>query len=96
MRAANILTGIAVALWFGALVVGRALVGGAIAQGVGGLPNAGQIDLYLIGPALVVAALLVFAWVTNGLCRWFTPLALLSTASIVALVPYLMVFGGGV
>lgn len=96
MRGANILTGIAVLIWGGLLLVGRDLVGGVVAQKAVGYPNTGQIDFLIVWPAFVVLALLMGAWICNGLRRWPGLLALLSGVALAAVLPYLFVYGGGV
>lgn len=96
MRRTNILTGIAVLIWFGVLVAGRGLVNGVVAQKALGYPNVGQIDFLIVWPASVVMVLLLCAWICNGLRRWTQFLALLSAVSLLALLPYLFFAGGGV
>ena len=96
MRRTNILTGIAVLIWFGLLVLGRDLVSGVVAQKALGYPNTGQIDFLIVWPASVVIALLLCAWICNGRRRWTQLLALLSGVSLLALLPYLFLYGGGV
>jgi hypothetical protein len=96
MGRANILTGIAVLIWGGLLLVGRDLISGVVAQKALGYPNTAQIDFLIAWPAAVGMALLLTAWICNGLRRWAAPLALLSGAALVALLPYLFVYGGGV
>ena len=96
MRRTNILTGIAVLIWFGLLVLGRDLVSGVVAQKALGYPNTGQIDFLIVWPASVVIVLLLCAWICNGLRRWTQLLALLSGVSLLALLPYLFLYGGGV
>ena len=96
MRRTNILTGIAVLIWFGLLVLGRDLVSGVVAQKALGYPNTGQIDFLIVWPASVVIVLLLCAWICNGLRRWTQLLALLSGVSLLALLPYLFFYGGGV
>ena len=96
MRAANIIAGLAIAIWFALALAGRGVVAGTVAQQVPRYPNSGQIDLYVFWPLLVASVLLFCAWVCNALNRGAVILALLSGASMVALLPYLMIWGGGV
>ncbi len=96
MRTANILTGLAIALWLGMFLLGRQGISDVVDQGVPGYPNTGQIDSYLLLPVCVVMMLLACAWVSNGLRKWEGPLALISGLSVAALLPYLLMYGGGV
>jgi hypothetical protein len=96
MRGANILTGCAVFAWTMMLLIGVSLIQGVTSQNVPGYPNAGQIKFYLLYPALVVAVLVACAWLFNGIWRRASTLALLSGASLLAALPYVMFFGGGV
>jgi hypothetical protein len=67
-----------------------------VAQQVPGYPNMGQSNFYIVWPLFVVAALLVCAWFCNAFRRWPWGLGLFSSTSLVAVVPYLVVWGGGV
>lgn len=96
MRIANITAGVAVATWFALALLGRDVVNGVIAQRAPGYPNMGQINLYMVWPLLVVAALLVCAWICNAFHRWPWLLGLVSGAALVALLPFVAVWGGGV
>lgn len=96
MRAANIIGGIAVVLWFGLALLGRSLLFGVVAQKVPGYPNMGQINLYVVWPLFVTVALLVCAWVCNAFQRWPLALGLISVASLVLMLPCLALWGGGV
>jgi hypothetical protein len=96
MRGANILTGCAVSAWIALLLIGASLIQGVTSQNAPGYPNSGQIELYLVYPALVVAVLVACAWLFNGVWRRASPLALLSGAALLAALPYVMFFGGGV
>ena len=96
MRGANIIASLAIALWFGWSLIGRDLIGGVVGQQTSGYPNTQQIDAYIVWPLCVTIALLTLAWVCNCFRRWEVALALLSAASIAALVPYLAFSGGGV
>ena|SRR5665213_177295 len=96
MRAANIVTGVAVLLWIGMFVAGRSLIEGVVAQHVLGYPNLGQIEYYFVFPAFVAMALLLCAWAFNILRRWPWVLALISAGSLLALLPFLFVYSSGV
>lgn len=96
MRNANITAGIAIFLWFGLALLGRDGVGAIVAQQAIGYPNMGQIDLYIVGPLIVVTTLLTCAWLCNMFRRWPLLLGTASGASIAALIPYLAIWGGGV
>lgn len=96
MRAANILTGIAVIVWFGLFLTGRGLIERVASQHVVGYPNFGQVETYVLWPAFVTMALLAVAWLCNGLRRWRWPLALAACASLLGLAPFLLVYSGGI
>ena len=96
MKAANITAGVAVALWFGLALLGRDLVNGVVAQDVPGYPNMGQINLYVIWPLFVVAAILAVAWLCNAFRRGTMILGIASALSLTAILPYLLIWGGGV
>jgi len=96
MRSANILTGIAVLLWLSLIVAGHDLVRGVVNQRVLGYPGMGQIDFLIVWPTIVVLILILCAWAVNGLRRWYVFLAAISGAALLALLPYLFVYGGGV
>ena len=96
MRLANILTGLAGLLWFGLFLLGWDLMKGLIARGVLGYPNVGQIEGYVVWPALVVMALTTCAWVCNGARRWPRLLLASTGVSLAALLPFLFAYTGGV
>jgi hypothetical protein len=96
MRAANILTGATVLLWFGLLLIGRSLMSGVVTQEATGYPNMGQIDYYVVWPAVIVMALLACAWICNSLRRWPALLAIVSGVCLVLCGPYFLAYGGGV
>jgi hypothetical protein len=70
MRAANITTGIAVALWLGMFLMGRSLAYGVYSHGADVFPSAGQIDYYVLFPVAVVVLLTLLAWISNIFRRW--------------------------
>ena len=94
MRAANITASIAASLWFGLVLMGWALEDG-VAGRMGGNVNIGQFNFYVVWPALVVMALLACAWVCNLLRRWSGFLGLVAGTSLLALLPFLFVYTGG-
>ena len=96
MRAANIMAAIAVALWAGMFLMGRDLAYGVYSHGAGVFPNSGQIDYYVLFPAIVMVFLAVAAWVLNIFRRWPAILMTISLGSILTLFPYLFFYTGGV
>lgn len=96
MKAANILAGLAAVLWFALALLGREGVNGIVAQNAPGYPNMGQINLYIVYPLYVVLVLISCAGVCNAFRRWPSVLGLASGASMLAILPYLAVWGGGV
>ena len=96
MRAANVIAGVATAVWFILALDGRSGVRSVVTQHVLGYPNSGQIDLYLVWPFLVLAILLICAWVCNAFRRWSWALGSLSTFALVAVLPYCAIARGGV
>lgn len=96
MRAANITAGVAIGLWFALALLGRNGLNGVVAQQVAGYPNMGQINLYIVWPLFVVVILLACAWLCNAFLRRPWVLGLVSGASLLAILPYVAVWGGGV
>jgi hypothetical protein len=96
MRVANICAGLAAAVWFAVALNGRDGMDRVVAQKVLGYPNMGQIDLYLVWPFLVLAAILALAWACNTFGRWFAALGSLSVVTIVSVLPYCVIARGGV
>jgi phosphoglycerol transferase MdoB-like AlkP superfamily enzyme len=74
--------------------MGRSLTYGVYTHGEGVFPNSRQIDHYMVIPICVTLALAVFAWIFNGL-RSAQPLVAISIISLVALLPYLFGYTGG-
>ena len=93
MRAANITAIVTAALWFALALVGRDLLSGVVGRAN---PSIGQIDFLLAWPLFVVVAVIACAWICNAFQRWAWALGLLSGLSLAALIPYLLVYGGGV
>lgn len=95
-RSANITAALACFLWSGLFFVGRDLAYLIYKQGPGIAPNAAQIDFLLVIPAGIASVVAGFAWLVNGLQRWFVALGIVSAAAVLALLPCLLVYGGGV
>lgn len=96
MRSANILALVAMALWAGLLWFGVDLLKGVVAQHVLGYPAPGQFD-FLVG--IPLAAIVVVGGVTllaNATQRFWIASYVVSGAALIALLPYLLVYGGGV
>ena len=83
-------------MWLGMFWLGRGLLDGVAEQRVLGYPNSGQIDFLVVWPAAIAFILLLSAWVTNSLYRWPRVLGCVSGLALLILVPYLLVYGGGV
>jgi len=96
MRIANTLSGLAVLIWLGLLLMGRGLVERVATQQAPGYPNAAQIETYVVLPALVTIAVSVTAWLCNGLNRWPWLLTLVACVSLALLAPFLLRYSGGV
>lgn len=82
--------------WAGMLWLGVGLLKGVVAQRVLGYPVPGQFD-FLVG--IPLAAIIVIGGATllvNALKRFWIVSYLVSGAALVALLPYLFVYGGGV
>lgn len=76
--------------------MGRSLIYGVYGHGVGIFPSAGQIDYYMVFPAVVVSIVGVCAWAINVLQRWFPLLGIVSAGGLLALLPYMLGYTGGV
>jgi len=96
MRGANIFAGIAAFAWFGASLIGLSMMYGVRTYYGPGYPNSGQIQHYVVYPVLIAAALVACAWLCNRGVSRPALLGSLSGASLLAILPYLMTFGGGV
>ncbi|BBE34320.1 hypothetical protein SmB9_19780 [Sphingosinicella microcystinivorans] len=95
MRAANIIAGVAISLWFALALLGRDGLRGVVAQQVAGYPNIGQINLYIVWPLFVAIMLLACAWLCNAFLRRPWVLGSVSGVSLFAILPYMAVWGGG-
>ena len=96
MRAANITTGIAIFLWLCMFLIGRDLAYGVYSHGVGVFPSARQIDYYVVFPLGIAAFLASVGWISNTFRRWPALQLSISMLSIIILLPYLLVYTGGV
>ena len=96
MRAANITAAVAITLWLGLAVLGRDLMRDVLVDDVADWPTLTNIDFNIVLPMSMAMALLVWAWFCNAIGRWPLALGLASVASIAAILPYLMIIGGGV
>lgn len=96
MRAANITAAVAIVLWLGLAVLGRASLKGALVDDVANWPTLTNIDFSIVLPMLMATALLACAWFCNAVGRWPLALGLASAAGLAAILPYLMIIGGGV
>jgi hypothetical protein len=94
VRAANIITAIAMVLWFGLVLVGHDLTAG-VARRMGGNVSIIQLDYYVLWPSWVVAALLLAAWVCNIFRRGYWFLGSIAGVSLAGLLPFLASYGGG-
>jgi hypothetical protein len=96
VKAANITIGIASCLWFALALLGRDGLNGVVAQRATGYPNMGQINLYVVWPLFVVIGLLACAWLCNIFPRLRPVLVIASGISLIVILPYCLVWGGGV
>jgi len=67
----------------------------AVAARMGGNVNIDQFRFYVFWPCCGVMAILLCAWVCNAFRRGFWILGLVGGASLLALLPYLFLYGGG-
>ena len=96
MRAANITSVVAIMLWLGLAMLGRESLKDVLADQVPDFPSLTTIDFSIVLPMLVATALLAWAWFCNTLGRWPLALGLAAVACLAAILPYLMIIGGGV
>ncbi|MBN8846843.1 MULTISPECIES: hypothetical protein [unclassified Sphingomonas] len=96
MTAINSIAAAALSLWGLLVIAGVEAYRSIASQHVAGYPNAGQIKLYLVMPISIFLLLLLTIVVANKFRRAAPALLLLSAASLFGLMPYLMVWGGGV
>jgi len=87
---------VACLLWLSLAIIGRGLTRDVYSQGPGLFPSAAQLDFYVLVPVASLVTVALCAWLVNGLQRWFDLLALLSGIALVALLPYMLLYTGGV
>lgn len=95
VRVANITAAVAAILWFGCVLMGRYTASG-MAKSAGGNLSISQVDLYILLPLVILAALLLCAWVCNFCRNFYSLLGLTAGASIVYLPFFIALYGGGV
>ena len=93
---ANIVAATACAIWTLFFVMGRGLTLHIYEQGPGIHPNAGQIDFYIMAPFAVAFSVSLVAWLINALQRAYWLLSTFSAVTLLALVPFVLGYGGGV
>jgi hypothetical protein len=96
MRAANTTAAVAIVLWLGLALLGRASLKDTLVDDVPDWPTLTNIDFSIVVPMSFATALLACAWFCNAFGRWPLALGLASVACLAALFPYLMIIGGGV
>ncbi|HLY56647.1 MAG TPA: hypothetical protein VKS60_13875 [Stellaceae bacterium] len=96
MRAVNIFACVTSLPWLGLLISGRDLLGGLVRQRVAGYPNSEQVDFLLITLAVAVIALFACAFACNAGRKQPFPLLFVSLIILLAVVPFFMMYGGGV
>lgn len=96
MRAANITAAVAIVFWLGLALLGRESLNDVLADQVPDFPTLATIDLSIVLPMLLAMALLAGAWFCNAFGRWTLALGLASVTCLAAILPYLMIIGGGV
>ena len=96
MRAANVTAAVAVVLWLGLAVLGRESMRDVLVDDIAAWPTLTSIDSSIVLPMSMATALLAWAWFCNTVGRWPLALGLASVACLAAILPYLMIIGGGV
>lgn len=96
MRTANIIAAVAIVLWLGLAVLGRASLKDVLIDDVADWPTLTNVDFSIVLPMSMATALLTLAWFCNAVGRWPLALGLASVASLAAVLPYLIIIGGGV
>ena len=96
MRAANITAAVTIILWLGFAVLGRARMRSALVDDVADWPTLTNIDFSIVLPLAMATALLALAWFCNATKRSPLALGVGSVACLAAILPYLMIIGGGV
>jgi hypothetical protein len=94
MRTANIIAAISAIAWLVYAMSGMDGVIG-VAERVGE-PDMIQVKFYVVWPLLVVLGIVGTAWVCNALQRFSRTLGVLSSVSLIVLLPYCALLSGGV
>lgn len=94
MRAANITATVAILLWLALAMIGRDSLTDVLIDDVADWPTLTTIDFIIVLPMSVATALLGWAWLCNAFGK---PLALglASVACLTAILPFLVIMGGG-
>ena len=77
-------------------MLGRDSLNDVLVDDVSDWPTLANIDFSIVLPMLVATALLGWAWFCNAFGRWPLALGLASVVCLAAILPYLMIIGGGV
>lgn len=78
------------------MLLGRMLLVGIEAQQAPGYPSLGQIDWLIIGPFGVIALLLILGWLGSAHRRIAGIQRAIAVITLLAVLPYLFLYGGGV
>ena len=95
-RKGNILAAITCFLWSGVFLLGRDLLYHVYEKGPGVFPSAGQIEFGMVYPIAMAAMVGGSAWIANAFQRWFNVLAVIASIALIALLPFMLAYGGGV
>ena len=95
MRIANLLAGCAALSWLIIAFVGMTLILGIVGQNVLGYPTTGQIMFYVVLPTAFAITVFLALWHCN-VRKKPTILVGISTVSILALMPFLAPYTGGI
>jgi len=96
MKTANITAAVAIVLWLGLAMLGRDSLIDVLFNDVADWPTMTSIDFGIVLPMSVATALLAWAWLCNGFLRRPWALAVPSVMCVAAMLPYILVMGGGV
>jgi hypothetical protein len=96
MRAANIISAIAIALWLALGLTGRDRLKPFLMDDIGDWPSMTSIDSAILFPILMALGLMGLAWISNASGRRPVVLLAASFAWLGAILPYLAISGGGV
>lgn len=92
----NILTIVAAVPWIALTLLGRIMISGVEAQGIPGYPSSGQIGYYFLFPLAVVALLLITGFTGNVVLRAEKTQRVMAIVALLAVLPYMFFFTGGV